>query len=345
MESFSNGASLNNQSGAHAPGAIYDWGLFDRDVRIDVRNCVLFVVFFLVINGIAASIVQAVYIAIAAYSGAGNPDELSAAIYESLSVVGLTSIVGIICGSCVFFIMRKRRFITDLALPAAEPMTPKILIILIVATQGIQCANSLIVTMIDALLPSGISVVESYGEAIDSLFTPLGVLYIVIIGPIFEELIFRGAALETLRRFGDNFAIIISALIFGFYHMTIMQIPFCFVLGLLLGYVAVRWSLRAAIVLHIVTNGISVLISDTNSEAIMVIGGLALFACLIVTIAMVIYWRKPFHARIRAGAAYYPQTYKNGFSSIALWAFIFVTAAIGVFQIIALADLPSLFSY
>jgi len=334
MESFSHNYTLNNQNNRLFPGVIYNWALFERDVRRDVRNCVLFLAFFFVVNITVAAILHAAYV-LAEASDFNDPEALNAMISESSgSSAGMLSIVGIVCGSCVFFILRKRRFITDLALPSAELMTPKILIVLIIATQGIQCASSIIATLVDTLLPRGLSIIDSYGEVIDSLFTPLGLVYIVLVGPIFEELVFRGAMLGNLRRFGDNFAIIVSSLLFGFYHMTIMQIPFSFIVGLLLGYVTVRWSIRVAILLHIVTNGLSVLISGLKSEILMGVCGLALIACLIATIAMAIHWRKPLKARIRAGAAYYPYTYINGFSSIALWLFLVVTTVVGIVQVI-----------
>ena len=331
---------------------VFDWALFRHDVRTDVRNCALFLFFFYAVYLIAAVII--IYVDVSRnpasanlFSGmmqsiAQDPGELpSMNIQDSAegilnqgdNVAGLASLIGIIAGSLVFLILRKRRFFTDMALPAAEPMTAKIFIILIVVTQCVQVVFGLLTTLIDFLLPEGISLQENYTSTMDTLFSPLGLVYVVLVGPIFEELIFRGAVMGTLRRFGDNFAILFSSLLFGFYHMLILQIPFAFALGLLLGYVAARWSLRASIALHMVVNGLSMLISLTDNEGLQSIGGVAMIACAIATLVMAVTWREQLKWRVRAGAAYYAHTYANGFSSIAFWIFIVVMTAFGVLQL------------
>ena len=246
------------------------------------------------------------------------------------SMIGLMSIVGIVCGGCVFLILRKKRFFTDVALPSAETLTLKKFLVLVVITQGIQGAYSMIIAFVDFILPNGISLAENYGDTMGSLFTPVGLLYVVLIGPIFEELIFRGAIMGTLRRFGNNFAILFSSILFGFYHMLILQIPFAFVMGLLFGYVATRWSLRIAIVLHIIVNGLSCLFSMQESLTIAGIAGLAMICCAILTIIFAIVWKDALKSRIREGAAYYANTYAYGFSSIAFWIYIVITTAIGI---------------
>ena len=333
---------------------ILDWGQFSRDVRRDVRNCALFLFFFYAVYLIAALIVTFAGLfrsssfldlvsdpsgMVGMSGGLAGPDlqnltdELTGSLNES---VGLMSIVGIAAGSCVFFLLRRQRFITDLAKPASEPLTPKIFFILVLATQAIQLVYSLIVTLVDELLPEGISLLENYGEAMAGMATPIGYVYIVLIGPIFEELIFRGAVMGSLRKYGDNFAILFSAIFFGFYHAIILQIPFGFVMGLLLGYAACRWSLRLSIVLHIIVNGMSTLLSATGNEDFATAGGLFMIICTILTVVFLIKWRDVFKQRVRAGAAYYPRTYKYGFSSIAFWVFLVVMASAGFLMMAAM---------
>ena len=331
------------------PGIIYDQKLFRRDVRRDVRNCVLFILLFYVVNMLSSSIVMVVAMfrnpnfvssimndsGLGMFGGSGqnNLDSAMGSALESVtegSMIGLMSIVGIVCGGCVFLILRKKRFFTDVALPSAETLTLKKFLVLVVITQGIQGAYSLIVALIDYLLPSGISLAENYGDTMENLFTPVGLLYVVLIGPVFEELIFRGAIMGTLRRFGNNFAILFSSILFGFYHMLILQIPFAFVMGLLFGYVATRWSLRTAIVLHIIVNGLSCLFSMHGNEVLVGLAGLAMIGCAILIVVFAIVWKDALKSRIQEGAAYYANTYAHGFSSIAFWIYIVITTAIGI---------------
>ena len=50
---------------------------------------------------------------------------------------------------------------------------------------------------------------------------PLGTLvFAVILGPVLEELVFRGLIISRMRRFGDKAAILFSAAIFALFHET-----------------------------------------------------------------------------------------------------------------------------
>ena len=79
-------------------------------------------------------------------------------------------------------------------------------------------------------------------------------LYASILGPVAEELLFRGVILRQLAPWGKQTAIVISAVLFGVFHGNVIQIPFAFMVGLVLGYVTVEYSIGWAIVLHIINN-------------------------------------------------------------------------------------------
>ena len=79
-------------------------------------------------------------------------------------------------------------------------------------------------------------------------------MYASIIGPISEELIFRGFILRGLEKYGKNLAVIVSAIMFGAFHGNFIQGLFAFVVGLVLGYVAINYSIKWSIVLHVINN-------------------------------------------------------------------------------------------
>jgi len=274
---------------------------------------------------------------------------LSEATQGATDAMGSTLLVvatmaGAVAGPLVFLIYRKKRFFGDLALPARERLTPAIFLFFLLGTQAVQCVYGYVITFIDYLLkPTGVSVEGNYSGIIDQImFNPLGLVYVIIVGPIFEELVFRGALLGSLRKYGENFAILLSSLIFGFFHMVVLQIPFGFFVGLLLGYVASRYSLRASIALHMIVNGLSALLSQPNlikADAVIAslgIADIALIACTVVFVIWVIVKRQGVSARVRAGAAYYDGTYRIGFSSIPLWFYLILTGFVGVMQLIFL---------
>lgn len=95
----------------------------------------------------------------------------------------------------------------------------------------------------------------------DPVVQALYVLNIVVIPPIVEEMMFRGMILQGLRRFGDGFAVVASAALFGLFHGNFAQTVFAFLCGLVLGFVVIRTnSLLPSILIHALNNGTSVLI-------------------------------------------------------------------------------------
>ena len=83
--------------------------------------------------------------------------------------------------------------------------------------------------------------------------------YVLLIGPISEELIFRGAILDRLYlAFPFWTANLLQALLFGIYHMNLVQGIYAFVLGAVLGLVRVSTgTISASIGTHIIFNATS----------------------------------------------------------------------------------------
>ena len=71
--------------------------------------------------------------------------------------------------------------------------------------------------------------------------------------PIAEEIVYRGILLEKLRKYGDVFAVLISALIFGMLHGS--RLPHTFLAGIFMGILYVRSNnLIYPIGMHIFNN-------------------------------------------------------------------------------------------
>ncbi len=85
---------------------------------------------------------------------------------------------------------------------------------------------------------------------------------VAILPAFFEEFMFRGVILQSLRKYGDGFAILISAALFGLMHGNITQIPYAFIIGLIIGYFVVKQgSLWIGIFIHFFNNGIGTIVS------------------------------------------------------------------------------------
>ena len=119
---------------------------------------------------------------------------------------------------------------------------------------------------------------------------PLGIISIVVMAPLVEELLFRGAIQGHLMRKWKMpyLGIVVSSLIFGVVHGNPAQIPFAFVL---------TGSLIPGILMHFINNGSSVLLyvlsgdpdatmisslGETGSLALAVAGIILTVVCIFI---------------------------------------------------------------
>jgi membrane protease YdiL (CAAX protease family) len=100
----------------------------------------------------------------------------------------------------------------------------------------------------------GLSLMDSMEAASASADTLSMFLYMGLFAPVFEEVLFRGLVMRTLEPFGKKFAILASAYLFGIFHGNLIQSPYAFAVGLILGYVAMEHNIGWAMVLHMINN-------------------------------------------------------------------------------------------
>ena len=136
-----------------------------------------------------------------------------------------------------------------------KPMKGITFLCMLVLCMGAQMANSLWISLLELLLtPFGKSVMPILESVAGSSDTFSMFLYASILAPVWEELLFRGYVLGTLRPFGKRFSIWGSALLFGLFHGNLLQAPYAVLVGLLLGYITVEYSLIWSILLHMFNN-------------------------------------------------------------------------------------------
>jgi membrane protease YdiL (CAAX protease family) len=88
----------------------------------------------------------------------------------------------------------------------------------------------------------------------------LGILSVSVLGPILEELLFRGAITKILlKKYKPAKAIILSGLIFGIFHLNPVQVVVAALVGFVFAWMYYKTkSLLPGIVMHIVNNSTSV---------------------------------------------------------------------------------------
>ena len=130
----------------------------------------------------------------------------------------------------------------------------------------------------------------------------IATLSTAVLPAVLEEFIIRGIVMQPLRRFGDKFAIVASALIFGIMHGNMVQIPYTVVAGLFLGYLVIATgSLWPSIILHFINNFYSVVLLAVYDNFGDTAGAVAsiLFIGLFIVSGVV------------GGLLYFPMNYKN----------------------------------
>lgn len=126
-----------------------------------------------------------------------------------------------------------------------------VIIIVVAASGSMEDAMAKIMHMNPVLnMPTG------------GLGTALNYVWMVLFAPFFEELLVRGAILNSLKPYGKWFAIITSAILFGCMHGGLIQICYATALGIVLGIIATRAnSIVPSMMAHMAINLIGASVS------------------------------------------------------------------------------------
>lgn len=96
------------------------------------------------------------------------------------------------------------------------------------------------------------------------------VFQLSVLAPVLEEFWFRGIIQTGLEKYGNGFAILVSALLFGIAHGNVHQFSYATVMGILVGYVRyASKSLLATTIIHSIINSIAaILLVILSSEPV-----------------------------------------------------------------------------
>jgi membrane protease YdiL (CAAX protease family) len=88
---------------------------------------------------------------------------------------------------------------------------------------------------------------------------------LALLGPIVEELTFRGLGFRLLQRYGETAAILISGVAFGIWHGLVYALPILAAFGMGLGYLRSRTrSVFPGMILHACFNAVALVLSVTT---------------------------------------------------------------------------------
>jgi membrane protease YdiL (CAAX protease family)/ferredoxin len=134
---------------------------------------------------------------------------------------------------------------------------------LLVVTRVFALAYGIAVEGAGWPMPAGPStnITQYFGR--DAIGFALTVIMVVIVGPLFEEVVFRGVLLGALQdRYGGVVAIVASSALFAAFHMNAWMFVPVAVMGAACALLAIRTrSLLPAYALHLAYNGVAVFLA------------------------------------------------------------------------------------
>lgn len=164
----------------------------------------------------------------------------------------------------IFSVPMKRRTGIEVVVPLEKPHDIKLSVLGIIAGLGF-CM------LADILTSYFVVFIQAFGFELSTPDMPtpggmagfvLSVIHAAIVAAMVEEISLRGCTMQPLRKYGDGFAVVMSACAFGLMHCNMVQIPFALTAGLALGYIAIKTgSIWPSIIVHALNNFISTAVS------------------------------------------------------------------------------------
>lgn len=206
--------------------------------------------------------------------------------YETYAVVFLL-ISALICIPIYWKMCKKDRQLAG-EVKRNIPMENKDYLAIIVSAAALALAMNNLISITP--LPEWFNGYEETNEVLSAGGMGLQILTAGIVACIVEELSLRGVTYFRMKQYwGKSRAIFWSALVFGIYHLNVVQGVYAFILGLYFAWLNERYdSLRASITAHMSANLFVILLS--TSQAV----GHALESrvgyCLITCISLLIFF-------------------------------------------------------
>ncbi len=188
-----------------------------------------------------------------------------------------------------FLFLKKRGEIKDL--PLGTPYDGKAAVLLVFAGLACCIAGSYVTSILSSLVENLFGITFTMPESdtvIDSVpMFLLTVLGTAVVPACVEEFAIRGVVMQPLRKYGDKFAILMSAVVFALMHGNMVQIPFAFIAGLAIGYaVVVTGSMWTGVLIHFLNNFASV-VMQTAIDNLSDNGSTVVILCMVAVILAV----------------------------------------------------------
>lgn len=212
-------------------------------------------VYYLILNAavIFWMFFETVFVMLQSLTGGGMPDPEQIAMEASQS--GWGYVLAILIGLLILLLWKKPCYFKEELFAKGRPMGFGTFFGILCVFLGGQFLSQMMLSVTELVLNLfGYSILGGL-EALAVDFSDFSMfLYAGILAPVTEEILFRGLVQRSLMPFGKRFAIFCSAFTFGMFHGNLVQTPFAFLVGLVLGYVAAEYNIFWAMLLHMINN-------------------------------------------------------------------------------------------
>lgn len=196
-------------------------------------NIVLFLVLYLGIQIFSTFIYGIVYAFSNISTGTGNLSNLvQQSVMNNIYIItSISAIVTLIIYILIFSNKENNLWQTC----RFKAIKAKQFLNIMIATLGLSMFSGAFVNLLINKFPSYNKVQESVTAAYGSAFSMIALIILI---PIFEEILFRGIVFNELKKYLNLVAaIIIQAVIFGIFHGNLLQGIYAFILGSFLALV------------------------------------------------------------------------------------------------------------
>lgn len=206
---------------------------------------------------------------------------------QQLPVVLINAVFMQLCFVAIYFAFNYKRKINFITASKLDKK-PNYLLLMIAICMGfaVMWFTSPLMTLFEeGLTAIGFDVRQDLGFKLDNAGTIIYAFLALAILPAFmEEFIFRGAILQGLRKYGDWFAILGSALLFMLIHANIQQTIYQFGFGILAGWLVIKTgSIWTSIAIHAINNGVIILMQTLQDCGVMTAGTTGVDGALIIS--------------------------------------------------------------
>ena len=182
---------------------------------------------------------------------------------------GLSSICNYILPFPIFYLLMKQ---LDEVKIEKNGVNAKTFLIYVSITLTLMWIGNLIGLAITMLLSGAIQteIANPVQELINSADIWFNLLIISIVAPIFEEIFFRKLLIDRTIKYGAKVSIVLSAVIFAFFHGNLNQFFYAFLMGGFFAYVYIKTGkITYTIILHAIVNFMGSVVSVIISNSAM----------------------------------------------------------------------------